>query len=201
MMTIWFFMTLLLGMSTHSSATYCVCKEGGDDNTYQKTIDYACGTLADCTPIVENGPCYEPDTVKSHCDYAVNSYFQKSGQVPDSCNFNGVAAAVNALPTTVGSGCTYPTSGSGSTSSGNGTSTGVPGSSSGSSSTTTGSGSGSGSPTYGSTTTGTNVFGPSGLAPTGLGFNDSSAPPATITTFLRHLITAAALTILLFLWG
>ncbi|KAJ8433210.1 hypothetical protein Cgig2_023162 [Carnegiea gigantea] len=80
---------------TTGSATYCVCKDGISDTLLQKTIDYACGSGADCRPILQNGPCFQPNTVKAHCDYAANSYFQNKGQAPGSC---------------VTAGCTYPTS-------------------------------------------------------------------------------------------
>ena len=34
---------------------------------------------ADCYATLQNGVCYNPNTMKSQCDYAVNSYFQKKG--------------------------------------------------------------------------------------------------------------------------
>lgn len=57
----------------------------------QKTLDYACGAGADCGPIHQNGPCFNPNTVKSHCSYAVNSFFQKKGQSQGTCDFAGTA--------------------------------------------------------------------------------------------------------------
>ncbi|MBA0621103.1 hypothetical protein Godav_006753, partial [Gossypium davidsonii] len=72
-------------------ANYCLCKDGVNEQTLQKTLDYACGAGADCTPINQNGPCYNPNTVKDHCNYAVNSYFQKKGQAQGSCDFSGTA--------------------------------------------------------------------------------------------------------------
>ncbi|KAI9111662.1 hypothetical protein K1719_017352 [Acacia pycnantha] len=47
------------------------------DQALQKALDYACQAGADCTPILQNGACYNPNSVKDHCSYAVNSYFQK----------------------------------------------------------------------------------------------------------------------------
>ncbi|BAT99125.1 hypothetical protein VIGAN_10051000 [Vigna angularis var. angularis] len=49
-------------------------------------IDYASGAGADCSPILQNGACYQPNTVKDHCNYAVNSYFQRKGQAQGSCD-------------------------------------------------------------------------------------------------------------------
>ncbi|KAG2323752.1 hypothetical protein Bca52824_006480 [Brassica carinata] len=82
---------LLLALTTPSSAIYCLCNDGMGEKDLQTAIDYACGTLADCNPIQEKGSCYQPITIKSHCDWAVNSYFQNAGQVSGSCNFSGTA--------------------------------------------------------------------------------------------------------------
>ena len=80
-------------------ATYCLCKDGVGDQSLQKSLDYACGAGADCTAILQNGACYNPNTLKDHCNYAVNSYFQKKGQVTGSCDFSGTAT-VSANPPT-----------------------------------------------------------------------------------------------------
>lgn len=77
---------------------YCVCKDGVSDQILQKAIDYACGTGADCTPILQNGPCFQPNTVKDHCNYAVNSYYQRKGNVQGSCDFAGAAAPSQTPP-------------------------------------------------------------------------------------------------------
>ncbi|CAN8312172.1 unnamed protein product [Cochlearia groenlandica] len=99
---------LLLAMTTSSSATYCLCKEGIGEKELQTSIDYACGTLADCNPIHEKGSCYQPNTIKSHCDWSVNSYFQKAAQVSGSCNFSGTATTNQNPPSNLVTGCTYP---------------------------------------------------------------------------------------------
>ncbi|KAG6757988.1 hypothetical protein POTOM_038319 [Populus tomentosa] len=91
-------------------ATYCVCKDGVGDTQLQKSLDYACGAGADCTQIIQNAPCYQPNTVKDHCSYAVNSYFQKKGQAVGSCDFSGTAMTSATPPQNVASGCTYPAS-------------------------------------------------------------------------------------------
>lgn len=84
---------LLLG-----AAVYCVCKDGLSDQALQKTLDYACGAGADCSPILQNGACYNPNSVKDHCSYAVNSYFQKKGQASGSCDFAGTATQSQTNP-------------------------------------------------------------------------------------------------------
>ncbi|PKI53348.1 hypothetical protein CRG98_026285 [Punica granatum] len=100
---------LLLAITGPSSATYCVCKDGMSDQVLQKALDYACGAGADCSPILSSGACYQPNTVKSHCDYAVNSYFQRKGEAAGSCDFAGTATTSASAPSQSGS-CVYPSS-------------------------------------------------------------------------------------------
>ncbi|GFP87315.1 plasmodesmata callose-binding protein 3 [Phtheirospermum japonicum] len=102
---------LLLSMAGHSG-----------DTVLQKNIDYACGAGADCTNIHQNGACYNPNTVRDHCNYAVNSYFQRKGQVNGSCDFQGSAIVTQTAPTVV-TGCTYLSSPSGGGTSTGGTTT------------------------------------------------------------------------------
>ncbi|XP_020217115.1 PLASMODESMATA CALLOSE-BINDING PROTEIN 3 [Cajanus cajan] len=173
---------LFLALAGHSSALYCVCKDGVGDQALQKAIDYACGAGADCTPILQNGVCYQPNTVKDHCNYAVNSYFQKKGQIQGSCDFSG-AATPSQTPPTSASTCVYPSSPS---NSGTGTTTtpttttpsGTPSTLTPTTPTTgitpgTGTGTGTGT-TTGTTTGSPNMFGMSPTSSTGTGFNDSS---------------------------
>lgn len=101
---------LILALAGHSSATWCVCKDGAGDATLQKTLDYACGAGADCNPIHQNAACYNPNTLKAHCNYAVNSFFQKKGQSQGSCDFAGTASVTTSDPSTTG--CVYPASAS-----------------------------------------------------------------------------------------
>ncbi|CAA0822501.1 PLASMODESMATA CALLOSE-BINDING PROTEIN 3 [Striga hermonthica] len=117
-------LVLLLAMSGHSDATYCVCNSNLSQDVLQKNIDYACGAGADCTDIHQNGPCFNPNTVRDHCNFAVNSYYQRRNQVQGSCDFQGTATVTSTPPTTsTGSGCVYQASPSSGTSTG-GTSTG-----------------------------------------------------------------------------
>nr|KYP56690.1 Glucan endo-1,3-beta-glucosidase-like protein 2 [Cajanus cajan] len=88
---------LLLAFAGTSSANWCVCKDGSDA-VLQKTLDYACGAGADCNPLHLNGPCFQPNTVRAHCNYAVNSYFQKKGQAQGSCDFAGTATVTASDP-------------------------------------------------------------------------------------------------------
>lgn len=82
-----------------ADATYCVCNSGLSDPVLQKNIDYACGNGADCSAIMQNGACFNPNTVKDHCNYAVNSYYQRKGQITGSCDFQGTATVTTTPPT------------------------------------------------------------------------------------------------------
>ncbi|XP_078176322.1 PLASMODESMATA CALLOSE-BINDING PROTEIN 2-like [Carex rostrata] len=102
------FLVTILAIVRASDATWCVCKSGLNDTALQKAIDYACGHGADCTPIKENGGCYNPNTVIAHCSYAANSYYQKNNEESTACDFGGAAATTSTDPST--NGCTYPAS-------------------------------------------------------------------------------------------
>ncbi|XP_073300106.1 PLASMODESMATA CALLOSE-BINDING PROTEIN 2-like isoform X1 [Primulina huaijiensis] len=105
------YLVILFAMAIHSDATYCVCNSGQSDSVLQKNIDYACGNGADCSAILQNGACFNPNTVKEHCNYAVNSYYQRKAQTSGSCVFEGTATVTANAPNAV-SGCVYPSSSS-----------------------------------------------------------------------------------------
>ncbi|XP_064971772.1 PLASMODESMATA CALLOSE-BINDING PROTEIN 3-like [Musa acuminata AAA Group] len=102
---------LMLTMVGGSDAAWCVCRPEMADAALQKTLDYACGAGADCTPILQNGgACYNPNTVRAHCSYAANSYYQRKGQAQGACDFSGTATITTTDPSS--SGCAYPASSS-----------------------------------------------------------------------------------------
>lgn len=88
-------------------ALYCLCKDGVGNQALQSAIDYACGAGADCTPILLNGACYQPNTVKDHCNYAVNSYYQRKGNAQGTCDFAGAATTSPNPPGKCTSKCIY----------------------------------------------------------------------------------------------
>ncbi|KAG6484374.1 hypothetical protein ZIOFF_052889 [Zingiber officinale] len=104
---------LLLTLIGGSEAAWCVCKPEIGDAALQKTLDYACGAGADCNPILQNGACYSPNTVRGHCSYATNSYYQRKGQAQGACDFSGTATLTTTDPSRsldlLGySSCNYP---------------------------------------------------------------------------------------------
>ncbi|GMP67433.1 hypothetical protein CsSME_00027419 [Camellia sinensis var. sinensis] len=88
---------------------WCVGKNNAQDSALQKALDWACGPGgADCGPIQQGGPCYDPADVQRTASYAFNDYFLKNGLTQDSCNFDGTAALTSLNPSH-GS-CKFPSS-------------------------------------------------------------------------------------------
>ncbi|XP_010415566.1 PREDICTED: PLASMODESMATA CALLOSE-BINDING PROTEIN 4-like [Camelina sativa] len=157
---------MIISMFTYSHAAYCVCKDG-NEQVLQKAIDYACGNGADCSQIQTSGACFQPNTVKNHCDVAVNSYYQKKASTGATCDFNGAAI----MSPSASSSCL-----SGSSSSGTPT-TGTPTSGTPTSGTPT-----SGTPTSGTPTSGTPTGGtPTSGTPTS-GFPNTGTPSTGTST-------------------
>ena len=73
--------------SDASSKRWCVPKTNASDETLQANIDYACSTGIDCGPIRDGGPCFKPNTARSHAAYAMNAYYQASGRHDLDCDF------------------------------------------------------------------------------------------------------------------
>ncbi|MQM16785.1 hypothetical protein Taro_049745 [Colocasia esculenta] len=101
-------LVLLSAFVGGSDATWCVCRSDVSQVAQQKTLDYACGAGADCTPVSQNGACYSPNTVLAHCSYAANSYFQRKGQAAGTCDFSGTATITATDPSY--STCSFPSS-------------------------------------------------------------------------------------------
>ncbi|KAJ1291761.1 hypothetical protein BS78_02G341100 [Paspalum vaginatum] len=185
---------LLLLSSTLAASQWCVCRQDAQQSMLQKTIDYACGSGADCTAIHENGACYNPNTVPAHCSWAANSYYQNNKAKGATCDFTGTAALTTTDPSS--SGCSYPTSASAAgtmtpTTTG-GTMGGTPGTF------TPGTGTGTGTGTAGTgmgtgTTAGTGL---GSLGPTSTGMDTAAAmgllPRADLVIALVALLSAIA---------
>ncbi|XP_050277425.1 PLASMODESMATA CALLOSE-BINDING PROTEIN 3 [Quercus robur] len=212
-MAVLVYLVLFLALTGYSSAAYCVCKDGLSDQALQKSLDYACGAGADCTPIVQNGACYSPNTVKNHCDYAVNSYYQKKSQAQGSCDFSGTATVTQTAPTGSSTTCVYPSSSqTGTTPSTTPTGTTPSTTPTGTTPSTTPTGTTPSTTTPSTTTpttttpTGTtpsSVFG-TGISPSGTtttGINDSSAPVPLITRCTSLFFSLGLTLWLVLLWA
>ncbi|TVU35016.1 hypothetical protein EJB05_16881 [Eragrostis curvula] len=107
-----FFLLFLVAMPLKGSeASWCVCRSDATDAALQKTLDYACGHGADCGAVLQSGPCYSPVSVRAHCSYAANSYYQQnSGAKGATCDFGGTASLTDTDPSS--GTCKYPASAS-----------------------------------------------------------------------------------------
>ncbi|MCL7042447.1 hypothetical protein MKW94_029539 [Papaver nudicaule] len=102
---------IIFAFTSHSAdAVWCACRPDKSDVDLQKAIDFACGNGADCAAINQGGACYQPNTVRAHCSYAVNSYYQKQKGATGSCEFSGTAAVTSSDPSPGGS-CSFTSGG------------------------------------------------------------------------------------------
>ncbi|KAJ4723017.1 PLASMODESMATA CALLOSE-BINDING PROTEIN 3-like [Melia azedarach] len=90
------------------ATSWCVARSDASNQALQTALDYACGAGADCQPIHSDGLCYLPNTMQAHASYAFDSYFQRKGMAPGSCDFSGTATIAKTDPS-YGS-CVYPSS-------------------------------------------------------------------------------------------
>ncbi|GAV90685.1 Glyco_hydro_17 domain-containing protein/X8 domain-containing protein [Cephalotus follicularis] len=89
-----------------SDRRWCVPGSDASDAALQANIDYVCSTGVDCKPIQEGGPCFNPNTVRSHASYAMNSYYQAFGRHDFDCDFNHTGIVTSADPSYAA--CDYP---------------------------------------------------------------------------------------------
>jgi hypothetical protein len=82
----------------NTGAKFCVAKPGAPDSALQKSLDWACGSGADCAPIQPGGACYQPNTMRAHASYAMSSYYKNKTKDGATCDFSGTAALVTELP-------------------------------------------------------------------------------------------------------
>ncbi|WJX38201.1 glucan endo-1,3-beta-D-glucosidase [Trifolium repens] len=79
--------------------TYCVAKDGADPKMLQAGIDWACGPgKVDCSPLLQGQPCYDPDNVVAHANYAFDAYYHKMGKSTKACDFNDMATISTSNP-------------------------------------------------------------------------------------------------------
>ncbi|KAL8048406.1 hypothetical protein ABFX02_07G063200 [Erythranthe guttata] len=83
-----FLICLLVGVA-HSKPTigrkqavdWCIAIANTPADKLQGFIDYACGVI-DCSAILPGGPCYAPNNLLAHTDYALNQFYKSRG----TCN-------------------------------------------------------------------------------------------------------------------
>lgn len=72
-----------------SGAKFCVAKAEASDAALQANIDYVCSKGADCKPIQAGGACFDPNSVRAHAQFIMNSYYQTNGRNAFNCDFSG----------------------------------------------------------------------------------------------------------------
>ncbi|KAJ0101867.1 hypothetical protein Patl1_06392 [Pistacia atlantica] len=80
---------------------YCVAKAEADDKALQSNIDYACSKGVDCKPIQAGGACFDPNTVRSHAAFAMNSYYNVFGRNDFDCGFAGTGVITSQNPSEI----------------------------------------------------------------------------------------------------
>lgn len=73
-------------------------KNGASDQILQGNIDYVCSQGVNCKPIQAGGACFEPNNVKSHAAFVMNSYYNAKGRQDSICNFAGSGYLTTANP-------------------------------------------------------------------------------------------------------
>eukprot|EP00257_Ricinus_communis_P007988 XP_002525141.2 PLASMODESMATA CALLOSE-BINDING PROTEIN 5 [Ricinus communis] len=90
---------------------WCVAKNNADDQSLQSAIDWACGPGgANCSPIQQGGPCYDPNDIQTTASWAFNDYYLKNGLTDDACFFSNTAAPTSLNPSH--GNCKFPSSSS-----------------------------------------------------------------------------------------
>ncbi|XP_008460404.2 LOW QUALITY PROTEIN: probable glucan endo-1,3-beta-glucosidase A6 [Cucumis melo] len=71
---------------------WCVVGKGVNMSEVVGALSYACSQgNKTCEPIRKGGPCYEPDSLKTHASFAFSSYWAQFRKIGGTCYFNGLA--------------------------------------------------------------------------------------------------------------
>ncbi|CAI0539737.1 unnamed protein product [Linum tenue] len=89
---------------------WCVPRPEASDEALQRNLDYVCSLGVDCRPIQSGGPCFSPNTVRSHASYAMNAYYQSHGREVYNCDFEHTGVLTSSDPSYET--CSYPVEGS-----------------------------------------------------------------------------------------
>ncbi|KAL2343339.1 hypothetical protein Fmac_004624 [Flemingia macrophylla] len=103
---VYFVLLLSIIVGENVEATWCVARSDASYAKMKAGLDYACSHGADCGPIAPGGSCFNPNTIQHHASYAFDSYYQKHGKAPSSCDFDG-AGTIAVTDPSFGS-CKYP---------------------------------------------------------------------------------------------
>ncbi|XP_022138981.1 glucan endo-1,3-beta-glucosidase [Momordica charantia] len=89
-----------------SGKKWCVPKPDAANDALQNNIDYICSlNTVDCRPVQPGGVCFQPNDVRSHAAYLMNSYYQTAGRNDFNCDFRSTAVIATVDPSY--GGCRY----------------------------------------------------------------------------------------------
>lgn len=77
---------------------WCVPKPQATDAQLQANINYVCSQGVDCKPIQPGGACFNPNNVRAHATYVMNTFYQTKGRQPFQCDFSHTAMLSNRNP-------------------------------------------------------------------------------------------------------
>ncbi|KAG6404449.1 hypothetical protein SASPL_136697 [Salvia splendens] len=83
---------------TQGGKKWCVPKPEASDAALQANIDYVCSQGIDCSPIQAGGGCFDPNNVRAHASFIMNSYYQKEGRHDFNCDFSDSAVITTTDP-------------------------------------------------------------------------------------------------------
>lgn len=82
-----------------SGKQWCVPKKGATDASLQSNINWACTSGGvDCSAVKAGGPCFNPNTIRSHAAYIMNAYYQAKGHQDFNCDFSGTGVVTTSDP-------------------------------------------------------------------------------------------------------
>ncbi|XP_027336901.1 probable glucan endo-1,3-beta-glucosidase A6 [Abrus precatorius] len=91
----------------YKGKAWCVVAEGANVTAVEAALSYACSQgNKTCDAIQPGKPCFEPNTVVGHANYAFSSYWAQFRALGGTCYFNGLATAIAKDPS-YGS-CKFP---------------------------------------------------------------------------------------------
>lgn len=65
----------LRDVNSSQEPVWCVASQSATDDQLQAFIDFACGKIEACRYIQPGAVCYEPNTVRDHGSYILDSYW------------------------------------------------------------------------------------------------------------------------------
>ncbi|KAJ8760313.1 hypothetical protein K2173_011866 [Erythroxylum novogranatense] len=77
---------------------WCVAKAEASEQALQSNINYGCSQGVDCKPIQAGGVCFDPNNVRSHASFVMNSYYQTHGRNDFNCDFGNTGVLTNLDP-------------------------------------------------------------------------------------------------------